>query len=652
MKHSILLSVLFTAITVSFDAFAQANWAKITTAASPAARIGAALTFNSAAGHTVLFGGNDVNGSSQQDTWTYNGTTWTQVTTSSQPSSRAFHTVNYDSIRNEVLLFGGLTGSGASAQTWTFNGSDWALESPVSSPSARWGHAAVFDSSHTNVLIFGGLDGSTTFLNETWGWDGTTWTQFMPATSPSPRYHHAMAYDSARNVVVLFGGYDIGTTFSDTWEWNGVNWTQKNPTHSPAGLHHHGMAYDSNLGKVILFGGLESSITDQTWSWDGTDWTLETPIANPGPREAFGIAYDASRQKTVLFGGDNSSSPFVYDETWEYSGPPPTPTPTPTSTPTATATLTPTATATGTATGMATATATPNPDATSTRTPTPTPTRNPCLAQTESVNAGPLKSISVKVQLAGETRSAAIRINLASLLASLRIPPCFVPLVTEVGQEDLGTVIAVARADDTGTFRFKVPEGNYSVTFTGPDILLNPKTIDVSTSIPELVQDFQSTSIDLHDDGCERKETLADITVLTKAAEAQAIYALKLYTKYLKAVGKIKNGKKAASALEKIAVKLENSRSQVLGAGIELPALQLSCNKKPTCTTLDYGKQIKSATAGLKSIQKNTVALSVKANSILKNVPLATVTKKAGQLYQKALKQKSKLPVRSDVCTG
>ena len=53
------------------------DWAKQSPAASPSARIGAAMTYDAATGNVVLFGGEDSNGVALSDTWLWDGNTWT-----------------------------------------------------------------------------------------------------------------------------------------------------------------------------------------------------------------------------------------------------------------------------------------------------------------------------------------------------------------------------------------------------------------------------------------------------------------------------------------------------------------------------------------------------------------------------------------------
>ena len=664
ITRSIWVAAVLAVMTALNPATAQFDWSRVTTSAAPSARYGTAMAFNSASGDAVLFGGENSIGTRLQDSWTYNGTNWTLVATTSQPSGRTYASLSYDSPRNNAVLFGGLLSGSISSETWTFDGLDWTLRSPTSSPSARYGHATAFDAAHGALILFGGIDSGVTMLNDTWRWDGTAWTQLSPVSVPPPRYQHAMAYDSSRQVVVLFGGYNGPTTFSDTWEWDGSNWTQRTPLNSPSGLHHHQMAYDAHSGKVVLYGGLATSITDQTWTWDGSDWTLVTPATNPGPREAFGLAYDSNRKKTVLFGGDNSSAPFLYDETWELAfTPSPTAIPSPTSTitvtptlpqptPTATATITPTDTEAPTSTVLPTATETSVSSATpipvSSPTVEPFPTIPKCLSMSD-LDFYEKKALTLVVSFQSQAELEELSERLSALI---ELPSCNDISSRGTNGPHEGTIIAVAKADASGTFRFTVPDGRYTVRLIAPDVVLEPRTVTVSTDEPHAVQEYRTIPLDLHDSGCDRKKNFSVVTGVVKVAEAHATYSLKLYAEYVKAVRKLKGGKKAAAVLRRVSVKIQNARSQILTAAIALPSLQLSCHKKPTCTTVSFQSQVRSLTSSFKALDKDTVTLAKTAHSFLPRLTVSPVEKKSGAMYRKALKGSRRLPVRTDVCTG
>jgi len=292
------------------------NWIQMNPAAKPTARSAHAMAYDSARGKVVLFGGS----SGGDETWEWDGTNWTQLNPTTKPSVRDSHAMAYDSARGKVVLFGGHYYDGthnALNDTWEWDGTDWTQLNPATKPSARNGHAMAYNSARGKVVLFGG---GSSGGDETWEWDGTNWTQMNPATKPSVRYYHAMIYDSAREKVVLFGGY-TGSYNNETWEWDGTNWIQMNPATEPTARIAHAMAYDAARDKVVLFGGETGTGTynNETWEWDGTNWIQMNPAVKPSARNSHAMAYDSAREKVVLFGGETGTGTYN-NETWEWDG--------------------------------------------------------------------------------------------------------------------------------------------------------------------------------------------------------------------------------------------------------------------------------------------------------------------------------------------
>jgi hypothetical protein len=300
-----------------------------------------AVVFNSTRGVLVLFGGAasivDICG----DTWEWDGTAWTDASPGGAagggfPTGRYNHAMTYDSARGVAVLFGGDdNAAGLLGDTWIWNGSFWVNASPagtagVDFPTARHSHSMAYDSTRDVVVLFGGDDGA--FCSDTWEWNGTAWNDVLPGgvagtNFPSPRYNHAMTYDSTRGVVVLFGG-DDGTLCSDTWEWNGSVWTDVSPggvegTNFPTARRSHAMVYDSALDIVVLFGGDDGSYCSDTWEWNGTTWTDVSPggVAGtdfPLARHSHAVAYDSGGGALLLFGGTGTGGRL--GDAWEWNG--------------------------------------------------------------------------------------------------------------------------------------------------------------------------------------------------------------------------------------------------------------------------------------------------------------------------------------------
>ena len=310
--------------------------------ASPPARDSAAMAYDGATGHVLLFGG--WNGQTApgvlpfgdgalNDTWTWDGSTWKQLlspgcinTCPSSPPARYDAAMTYDAATQTVLLFGGSDNGGDQlGDTWSFNGSAWTQLSPANSPPARDRASMVYDPATHTVLLFGGNGCSAIYCGDTWTWDGSTWTQLHPATSPPARIWATMAHNGATGRVVLFGGIGFAGDLNDTWSWDGSTWTQLQPAGSPPARHQASMAYDAASDTIVLFGGQGAcgNPCNDTWTWDGTTWAQASTTVHPtgtyfdGIYSA-GMAYDAVAGTVALFGGIDGSVDL--EGIWSWNG--------------------------------------------------------------------------------------------------------------------------------------------------------------------------------------------------------------------------------------------------------------------------------------------------------------------------------------------
>jgi hypothetical protein len=316
-----VVSVLATAAAAP----AQAWWIQRVPAQSPSNVLGPGLAWEPSLGATLLFGGRNINSSSDQ-MWSWDGTNWTQLQPAVKPPARGHGGMAYDTIRQRMVLFGGMAGGSPSVDlddTWEWDGTTWIQRTPLHAPSPRTSFALAFDAARGRTVLFGGLTGATTTaLGDTWLWDGADWTQVFPAHSPGARWHTRMAYDAARGRIVLFGGGSQTSAYpGDTWEWDGTDWTQRFPVHAPPGRYAHGLTYDSARGRIVLFGGISSfTFVDDTWEYDGTDWHQVLTAQRPPANAYMPIAYDPVRERIVHFrGGPISCCTY---ETWELSADP------------------------------------------------------------------------------------------------------------------------------------------------------------------------------------------------------------------------------------------------------------------------------------------------------------------------------------------
>jgi hypothetical protein len=286
------------------------------------------MAYDQARHSTLLFGGCCNPSETLGDTWIFKAG-WRQVFPSSSPSPRMGAAITFDGAAGNIVLFGGCSGAVNACtflnDTWTWDGTTWTELFPPVSPSPRVTSIAYDGATQTSVL-FGGT-GSAGSLADTWTWDGVaqTWTQQTPAASPSAR-QAPLAYDRATQTVVMFGGGNWqvavpgfgGTALDDTWIWNGATWAQQFPSTAPSARSYFSMAYDASLRLVVLFGGAVSgdwpNSTSDTWTWNGSDWTQIRPATVPPNRYNFGMGYDSDSKVIVMFGGD-STGPSRND-TW------------------------------------------------------------------------------------------------------------------------------------------------------------------------------------------------------------------------------------------------------------------------------------------------------------------------------------------------
>jgi hypothetical protein len=290
---------------------AQLTWELRSPSPSQPFRYGAAITYDSVRGRTIMFGGGD--GSSETaETWQYDGTGWFRIPTAHSPPVRVNALLAYDSARDRVVMFGGYAfPSGPLGDTWEFDGVDWSDRTSTPSPAARYESAMVYDAARASCVVFGGTLRDGSLLYDTWCWNGQVWTEMISST-PSARHSHAMAFDSRRGVVVMFGGFSYPPRRfnSDTWEWDGAQWSLNSPA-APSGRIDHGMCYDARRQPTLMVGGrteVNSPLFSETWELTGSGWTLVDPVHLSGER--IDLVYNVARGRVVAL-------PTRTNQTWE-----------------------------------------------------------------------------------------------------------------------------------------------------------------------------------------------------------------------------------------------------------------------------------------------------------------------------------------------
>lgn len=155
------------------------------------------------------------------DTWLWTSSGWAEATGASPPA-RSGAVLAYDSSAHATVLFGGTSTPVGSAtpkllgDTWTWTGSAWQRDAPKVSPPARAGAAFADDPVARGLILFGGRGGSGV-LGDDWLWRSSAWSQVKTRGGPAARTGAAVASADASHEVVLFGGTgSTGKALGDT----------------------------------------------------------------------------------------------------------------------------------------------------------------------------------------------------------------------------------------------------------------------------------------------------------------------------------------------------------------------------------------------------------------------------------------------------
>lgn len=193
---------------------------------TPPARCGCCLLYDPVDGKFVLFAGWD-GSRCLADTWAYDPAVnaWAEMTAAGDaPSPRYRYALTYDSAAGRAILFGGWDDSNYLDDTWAYDpdSNKWTNLDPAGAvPRARHRHSMVYDQVSGTVILFGGWDG-TACLDDTWQYDPVenTWTDLKPENHlPSARNLFAMVYDQDSDRVLLFGGWGGVIALGDTWAY-------------------------------------------------------------------------------------------------------------------------------------------------------------------------------------------------------------------------------------------------------------------------------------------------------------------------------------------------------------------------------------------------------------------------------------------------
>jgi antitoxin component YwqK of YwqJK toxin-antitoxin module len=216
----------------------------------------AALAFDEATGHCVMFGGADLE-ESKNDMREFDGTRWAPVQPRRVPPACTEATLYFDTGRKRLRLVGGTTFY------------DFDIE-------------------------------SLTPQRGIWEWDGKLWTQINDgASGPDLIYPHGAAFDRERNVLVALGQRRDADPMDPwrTWLFDGEKWTDlpapESSSHTDAQ-----MVWDAGAGKVALWLPSEATgaATHRAWHFDGQAWQAAPASLIPPDGKVLSLCHDTGRK--------------------------------------------------------------------------------------------------------------------------------------------------------------------------------------------------------------------------------------------------------------------------------------------------------------------------------------------------------------------
>lgn len=316
-------------------------WTMVTPSASPAPRFGAAATYLGANGMTLLFGGCGA-ACPLGDTWTYDvsGNAWTQCSAPNcvapaSPPARWGAAIAYDSPNATVAMFGGSGSTGVLSDLWTFTPAmQWQKVTLVTGvPASRWGSSMTYDAGGRYFLLSGGTaPGSGTFSGAgwvlqppvfplvSWTWIPISFANSLPQSpAATAAYGGSMAYSSSGSYVLFFGGCENSRTATacgplstspETWEFVSGHWVSVCSGCGPSARWDASLAFDPAADYFVLVGGCEASqnscssasALDDAWTYGSAGW-VPAPQPPFGARGDASMTWDARDQAVILFGG-------------------------------------------------------------------------------------------------------------------------------------------------------------------------------------------------------------------------------------------------------------------------------------------------------------------------------------------------------------
>ncbi|MGZ3623760.1 MAG: Kelch repeat-containing protein [Ktedonobacteraceae bacterium] len=297
-----------------------------------------------------VFGGIDDQGNLLNDLWSYNPATqtWKELNASTDtagschdstvPAARMNAAMVWDSVDQKILLYGGLGANNHYlGDLWSYSpgAGTWSALSCSGSPAGLRSSNAVWTGSQ--MLLLGGAN-AFGLLSDFWSYTPSNGAGTWQKLTDSPmgqREFQTMVWDSTDNQLYVFGGLDVnGQQQNDFYVFSAnVGWTQIVPqsTNNPPPRQQGMAVWDSKDKVMLLFGGWEDGQGIPYWGLWAFDpkqnaWGLLTPLNSSGAhilpgRTASAMVWDATDQHAYIYAGAaNSKTGSTLNDLWMVTG--------------------------------------------------------------------------------------------------------------------------------------------------------------------------------------------------------------------------------------------------------------------------------------------------------------------------------------------
>lgn len=303
------------------------HWNHLFPGSHPKGAAGAILVYDQVDRYVVYFGGHTVWACFpchyQGETWAFlpNGT-WVQLHPTFTPKYRAFAAAAYDATDGYVVMFGGQDVQCCTLNdTWTFVHGQWHQVTSAVHPMNAMQGSMAYDDAIGKIVYFGG---TSTFRSPdaTWTFHAGTWTKLHPSHEPPPRRLAQMTYFPRSHSILLFGGCfgGICKAVNETWAFNGTTWHNITTNTSAPAIADGSFSYDPTLRGAVLYGGdATSGAANETWIYNSSGWSQVCAGCGPHSRDFVSTTWDNATNALILFAGSGCYPKVMCHDTWEFA---------------------------------------------------------------------------------------------------------------------------------------------------------------------------------------------------------------------------------------------------------------------------------------------------------------------------------------------